>query len=593
MSIGISIKSTLKKNILLIITAFVDASIRKKLIAGYLIVTIIPLFAITAYYYTSFRTNLINQNYTNMENNLIQTNKNIDTLLNTFTKESDIVYLNTTLKSYLTANYNSANIEDAYYYFNNYFNNLLISSNGVTMVSVYSFNNTLASDDFYIKDFTSTVLTDRWYLDMKASTGGVMYSGATKEANGEYVFVLSRYLNYGNVDYSYGILRMNVAVSQLYSLIEKPGKDYTTYVIDSSGNIISCSDKSLITRSIYHTLGINSLMLSGNGRLTIDYKGQKMLVAYRYLENGWKTISIIPYNSFLSSVQKTASFVLIIFIISLIIASILIYTLSKILTKNINVMVRKISNLEPGNFDLTFENMGNDEIGKLSKAFNHMSQKLKVLIEDVYQKELQKKQAEMNVLQEQINPHFLYNALSSISSLALMNNDNKVTEMSSLLSKFYRLSLSKGSSIVPINDEIELTKYYVEIQKIRFNKLVNVVFDIDESSLKFKTLKLILQPFIENSINHAIWDDDRCLNIIVRLYSKQNSIVFEVLDDGTGMKPIIYQNLLEDIAMQKEGFGIKNVHKRIQLSFGTSYGVKIYSRLGVGTQVKITIPTID
>jgi two-component system sensor histidine kinase YesM len=590
MSTETNIKMQVKEIYVKIRNYLMNSSIRRKLFLGYLLVTIIPLFIITFYSYTAARDNLINQNYTNMENTLIQTNKNIENKLDTYGRNTDLIYLNSTLKNYLTQNYGSTGIEDAYYYINNYFENILISNTGISTASVYAYNSTLPADDYFIKAMDVSILTEKWYIRMKNSLGGVVYGSAFMDSDKNYVFTVSRYLNDGDVYYPYGILRMTIQEDQLYALIEKPGKDYTNYIADEDGNIISCMDKSLITKSIYNIFGLNAGMISGSGKLTINYKGEKMLVAYSFMDNGWKTISMVPYNSFLSSARKTASFVFLIFSVSLALAVALIYLLSKVLTKRIDLMVKQVSHIQLGNFDVAFKDMGNDEIGKLSAAFSNMGKKLKFLIEDVYQKELQKKQAEMNVLQEQINPHFLYNALASISSLALRNNDKKVNEMSSLLSKFYRLSLSKGRSIMSISDEIELTKYYVEIQKKRFQNLLNVVFILDESLMNYKTPKLVLQPFIENSINHGIWDDERSINITVKLYKQNDNIVFEVMDDGMGMKAETYKGLLADIAQQKEGFGVKNVNKRIKLYFGENYGVNIFSRLGIGTQVKIILP---
>lgn len=571
----------------------IDLNMRRKLFVAYLLISTLPMFLITFYSYSSTRDNLINQNYAHMENDLIQANKNIENKLDTYARISDLIYLNSTLKGYLTQDYRTGSIEDAYYYINNYFGNILISYPGISSVTVYSYNNTLPKDKYYIKDMNTSVLTDKWYIRMKFSSGNVVYGGTFKDSSNNYVFTLSRYLNDGNFYYPYGILRMTIQENQLYSLIEKPGNQFVNYLIDAEGNVISCRDKSLLTHSIYDILDINAGMISGSGRLTINHKGQRMLMAYRYMDNGWKTISVIPYDNFIASARVTASFVFFIFLLSLTLAVILIYMLSKLFTKRIDIMVKQVTSTQLGHFDVDFKDIGNDEIGKLSNAFSNMNRKLKYLIEEVYKKELQKNQAEMNVLQEQINPHFLYNSLASISSLALRNNDKMVNEMASLLGKFYRLSLSKGKNIISLSDEIELTKYYVQIQKIRFQSLINVIFRVDESLLNYKTLKLMLQPFIENSINHGIWDDEKSINIIIKLYREKGNIVLEVVDDGMGMTEDTYKGLLDEIELQKGGYGIKNVNKRIKLNFGDTYGVTIFSRLGIGTQVKIYLPVIN
>jgi two-component system sensor histidine kinase YesM len=162
--------------------------------------------------------------------------------------------------------------------------------------------------------------------------------------------------------------------------------------------------------------------------------------------------------------------------------------------------------------------------------------------------------------------------------------------MASLLSKFYRMSLNNGNYMLPIRSEIELTKYYIEIQKRRFKNLLNITFSIDESLLNYKTLKLILQPFIENSINHGIWDDEKGINIVIKLYKEENKIIFEIIDDGIGMSSSKLDELINDISNVSSGYGIRNVNNRIKLYFGDDFGVHIYSKIGIGTQVKIIIP---
>ncbi|OPJ63990.1 sensor histidine kinase [Clostridium oryzae] len=567
-----------------------NLSIRKKFFLGYIFASILPIFFITMYSYNITKRNLIEQNSVNMQNSLTQINSNIERKLETYSKSSSLIYLNDTLKNYLTEDYTKNSVEDAYYYINSYFGNILILNPDISLVTVYTDNYTLSSDSYYIKHIDNSIKSEKWYDKVQTSTGNVIYGTTYKNSNGNYVFTLTRYLNSGRIGYPYGILVMTINESQLYSLIDKSAKNSYKYIVDENGSIISCRDKSNITKNIYKILNIDKSTLSNIGTKDINYKGKKMLVVCKSLENGWKTISMVSYSSFLDNAIKSASFIFIIFLFSVLLAVVLTYVISAIVTKRINVMVKQVKKVQDGNFNVEFKNMGNDEIGNLSSAFCNMSKKLKFLIEEVYEKELLKKQADMNVLQEQINPHFLYNALASISSLALKNNDKKVNQMTSLLGKFYRLSLNKGKNMFHVSDEIELTQYYIEIQKIRFQNLLNITFELDETLAEYKVPKLILQPFIENSINHGIFDDEKGINIIIKLYGQDGKIVFEVVDDGIGMDNNKLESILNQMSSLTEGFGIKNVNNRIKLYFGDEYGVQIFSKLNEGTQVKIILP---
>lgn len=249
-----------------------------------------------------------------------------------------------------------------------------------------------------------------------------------------------------------------------------------------------------------------------------------------------------------------------------------------------------VKQMEQGDFDLSLPPMGNDEVGELRDGFVSMSQKVNHLIHEGYEKELMKKRSELNLIQEQINPHFLYNTLSSISSLALRNMDMGTHQMVKLLSDFYRLSLNKGKDVLSIRDEIKLTNCYIEIQKVRFRDMIEVNFDVDEDILDCKTIKLILQPFIENSINHGILLETSKLHIAVKIYRIEHNICFEVSDDGAGMDKDTLDALREDILSATEGFGLKNVNVRIKLRYGEGYGVLIQSEQGVGTKISILIP---
>lgn len=195
----------------------------------------------------------------------------------------------------------------------------------------------------------------------------------------------------------------------------------------------------------------------------------------------------------------------------------------------------------------------------------------------------------MDSLQAQITPHFLYNTLASISALAVTNNNMQGHLMADDLAKFYRISLNKGKKRITIEQEIMLTRHYLSIQKTRFEGLFTVHYSLDESLLRFTTVKLILQPFIENCINHAIWDDESGITIIIRLMPDGDDLVFSVIDDGMGMPAHVLQRLAEKTD-QPAGYGIYNVDKRIKLAYGGRYGVDIYSRLGIGTAVTIRLP---
>lgn len=574
----------------LIYKYLINIRIKQKFFIGYLIAAIFPMLIMVVFSYNTTKSNLIEQKYKNMQDSLLQINANIEKKLEGYAKTSMIINSDSSLQSYLNQDYSKASIEDAYYYINKYFKNILSLNADIVLTTIYCNNNTLPEDQYFIRHINSNVINQNWDNKLKNSPGNIVYGDTYKNSSGKYIFTLARYLNNCVSKNTSDILIITIEESQIYSLIEKNSKDSFNFIVDESGNIISCKDKSIISQNLFDTLDINKSQLSLEGRLNVVYNNQKMLLVYSTLNNGWRTLTMVPYNSFLSSAQRSASYILIIFLVSICLTIVLVYIFSAILTKRINILAKQASKIQEGEFELVIGNVGNDELGELSMAFNNMSNRLRILIKEVYETELMKKQAELNLLQEQINPHFLYNTLASISFLAIRNNDKRLTEIILSLSKFYRMSLNSGKQSISIRDEIKLTQYYIEIQKIRFNNLINIIFFIDESLINYKTLKIILQPFIENSINHGLWDDEGKINIIIKIYRNHNKIVFEVIDDGMGMSKEKLSKLLNDINNITVGYGIRNVNNRIKLHFGEEFGVQIFSKLGVGTQVKILIP---
>jgi len=148
---------------------------------------------------------------------------------------------------------------------------------------------------------------------------------------------------------------------------------------------------------------------------------------------------------------------------------------------------------------------------------------------------------------------------------------------------------SFGQHIISIKQELELTRHYLAIQQVRFHGLLNVHYDIDQSLIHYRTIKLILQPFVENCIHHAIWDDDARVNIRITLSEKDGNILLQVIDDGMGMTADTLARAHSKTDFSS-GYGIRNVDERVKLAFGEQYGVEFYSRLGIGTQVMIRFP---
>jgi two-component system sensor histidine kinase YesM len=240
-----------------------------------------------------------------------------------------------------------------------------------------------------------------------------------------------------------------------------------------------------------------------------------------------------------------------------------------------------------------------DEITELGMSFNIMIGKIRELLDSKIKEQETLKKAEMRALQAQINPHFLYNTLDTIIWMAEAKKNDQVIEIVSALSSFFRISLSKGRDWITIGEEVERTKSYLTIQKIRYRDILDFKIEVDQEASDFTILKLILQPLVENALYHGIKNKRGGGTIIVRAKQKNvDEILLEVEDDGIGFTPEKLAQLKEELdddsgdIRLESGFGVGNVNKRIRLYYGKQYGVTIKSEYNTGTIVALVIPAI-
>lgn len=229
-----------------------------------------------------------------------------------------------------------------------------------------------------------------------------------------------------------------------------------------------------------------------------------------------------------------------------------------------------------------------DEIGTLITSFQVLLQRIKSLIREVYQAESDRKKFELQALQAQINPHFLYNCLSLINWKAVMAEEDEISQMALRLSEFYRTSLNKGKSIIGVGDEVKNVQSYIELQNILHNYSLSVEYDLDTSVFQYSMVNLILQPVVENAIVHGLDNSKKEVKkLLLEVQSDGADIRFVIEDNGCGMSEEEAERLFQ---YNTRGYGMKNINDRLKLVYGGEYGVTCQTRQGEGTKVVIRIP---
>lgn len=372
-----------------------------------------------------------------------------------------------------------------------------------------------------------------------------------------------------------GFMRISASLSDLFESVDyrKIGEGTVVFIADQDGYIFASS----ATSDLPAEFG------PWNGK-----EEPGVLVLKESLpEVGWEIIALIPADIAEQETVKVRNITFLICAANFVIFFWIGAMFSKYFAKRVTKIVSVLDSFQEGEFRKRIHFKSNDEFSRISAALNEMGQNIGELIHRVYITELEKKEAELESLQAQINPHFLYNTLSSIYRMAKFGNVENIQQMVLDLARFYRLSLSEGRSVIPIRDELEQVKAYLNIQKIKYGERMSVYFDVQPEVLEYDTLKLILQPFVENVLEHAWCGDHIGLKITGRI--EGDAVVFRVIDDGIGMRQELVDRLNHP-TLNHIGYGIRNVAQRIQLYYGPEYGVKLFSRLGIGTTVTIAIP---
>ncbi|MGO4789554.1 sensor histidine kinase [Paenibacillus sp. 2KB_20] len=570
--------------------AYTNWRLRHKFFFIFLIVIILPFSLLIYYSYSSTRSTITEHTYTALGGSLAQINTNVEKRLEYYNQLSNILYMDAQLRNYLSTDYEQAYYYlDAYQYINRTLPSLMTLNANILGITIYTGNHTLYSDGQYVK-YTEEMppAMEEQVLDAAGNT--VYFHSGDFKSDDAYI-TIARSLSYFSLQHPYGILTMDINANEFYSLIKMENYNKSVYIIDEFGGVISTGDQNLQSNQLFDVFPIQERMTQDAGSFDIKINGQERFFTYKKLSNGWSTVITVPYDELLANANQATKNVIWFSALAIGIAILLLYFTTKVMTKRIEVLLQQIRKVERGDFRLSIRPMGHDEIGQVSFAFNKMASTIQSLIHDVYVKEIARKESELNTLQAQINPHFLYNTLSSISSLAIKEGAMQVYQMVNYLAKYYRVSLNKGKRIILLEQEINLVKNYVAIQKIRFRDKLHMHYDLDEQLFGTPTIKLILQPFIENCINHAIWDESG-INIIVKVKQEGDDLLLQVIDDGIGMTPEQLDHALNK-SDNLPGYGVKNVDDRIKLTYGEEYGVSIFSRLGIGTAVTIRIPVIS
>ncbi|WP_310829651.1 cache domain-containing sensor histidine kinase [Paenibacillus pedocola] len=313
----------------------------------------------------------------------------------------------------------------------------------------------------------------------------------------------------------------------------------------------------------------------------------------------------IPRSKLLKKINQIKGMTVIVILMSCLIITLFSFGLSYTITRPIKALRRSMKQAEVGQYLAIEKEQTGDEIGSLVHSYNKMIITIRTLIEDVYIGEIKQRQAKFIALQNQINPHMLYNTLESIRMKALVKDDDETADMIKILARMFRLTLNKEGRLHSVRHELEYTANYLQLQNIRFDNSFRLELNLPDEMLDCSIIPLVFQPIVENSINHGFEDYSRIMTITIEgRWTEQGEMLFRITDDGAGMSldkrsqllaaldgAELHKYKLEDVNEQPEkGLGLQNIAERIKLHYGDRYYLTIIAGIQDGTSIEILIP---
>lgn len=579
-----------------------DIPLKFKFLIIYIVCLLIPIIIINISFINKFSNIIQDREKNNYKISLERTRVDIVTMLDGCISTGHSISSDRTLYNILDRNFSDS--EEYFDVYDSILRNRLnvytSTTDIMSNIEIYVNNPTINEGGTYCH-IDDNVKNTLWYRRLYASKGSVLlntYVEYTKSLPKKRIQYLSvfRKLNYYPTFESDNkkILKIDLNMQKLNNIFKREKTFLNLYLLDPENYIVCSSSPS------YKFENIDNLQIYDSNKINKNSIVLETPLSNSSYLKGWRLIGVSTDQRTQNTVMETLKFVLLFAFISTFISSIFIFIMANSYNSRLKKLSKHMNKFTEGKFDLIEINEGQDEIGGVIRSFNLMASKMNLLINDVYKLQLQKKdlelervRAEINFLQSQMDPHFLFNTLNAILVVSTKNGYTAIIDIIKYLSKTLRRLLSWKDDLVTVQEEISFTEMYLKIEKFRFGNKIEYFIDIDDSLMEFKIPKMSLQPLVENACKHGIQAITEVGTVRISAESNEYGLRISVSDNGTGMDSDKLKELINNVTSEQElssNIGLRNVYRRLRLYYGSNISFEIVSEKNIGTKVSFTIP---
>lgn len=436
-----------------------------------------------------------------------------------------------------------------------------------------------------------------WFMDAILDTSVFHFSSPHEQDiyndSSKDVITITKVIDYYNEDGKQsGVLVIDLLIDKIVELSNTTnlGDNGHLIILNDDNSLIYSSSDSCTTSDCESVLLVEELIIGGEH---VSVEGTNMYLNVNTLSDTRWRIAIFINTEVLSTTRNyTIVLSLLILAITFVIALFVSSTIAKRISSPLSKLMRHMNKIQKGNLYRKIELEGQKEVIELADKFNEMIEEIRDLYDTLVLEQKDKRKTEFIALQTQINPHFLYNTLDSIIYLSEHNQNEKVIQTVSALSKFFRISISRGKNIILLKEELEHARNYLLIQQIRYHEKFSFRFEVDEKTLEYKVVKLTLQPLIENALSHGINTEFVEGTIIIRSYVAKGKLYLEVEDNGYGIPEDKINEIYDSIKIEQKSksVGLRNVYQRLKLYYGDESDMVIVSELDEKTIFRLIVP---